>query len=70
MRLGESIVEERSIREAGQRIMKRLMGKLGREHALFGDVAFGNYEIQRLAGLVTGGDFETSAMIVRPSRWR
>ena len=35
--------------------MKRLMGKLGREHALFGDVAFGNYEIQRLAGLVTGG---------------
>jgi len=49
-------VEERSIREAGQRIMKRLMGKLGREHALFGDVAFGNYEIQRLPVLSRAGD--------------
>ncbi len=49
----ESILEKEAIREAGQWIVESLMGELGRESLLLGDIAFGEDEIEDLAVGVT-----------------
>ena len=53
MGLGQSLLEERTVGEAGERIVKRLVFELRREGSLFGDVALGEHEVQDLAVGVT-----------------
>jgi hypothetical protein len=50
VRLGQAILEERPVREPGERVVECLVGQLGREQSLLSDVTFREDEIEDLPG--------------------
>jgi hypothetical protein len=51
----ESIIEERAIGESGQRVVQGLVGELGRQRALVGDVTLRDDVVEDVALGVAGG---------------